>query len=190
MTYTDIELCSAALTKLGARPITSFADGSVESEISARLYPIVRDALLSAHPWAFTLAQATLDADPVPPPGDFAFAFVLPSDLLRTLSAGHSGSGRGLVYRVFGTRLHADAEAILLTYQRRVPEAEFPVHFASALVARLSAELCLPVTENSSRSEVLFKLAAAELQLAKLLDSQQSTPGRVEDYSLITARLS
>ena len=103
---------------------------------------------------------------------------------------GCSGSGRGLVYRVFGARLHADAESILLTYQRRVPEAEFPAHFASALVARLAAELCLPVTENSSRSEVLFKLAAAELQLAKLLDSQQSTPGRVEDYSLITARLS
>jgi len=45
------------------------------------------------------------------------------------------------------------------------------------------------LTENASRSELLLKLADTELKLAKLIDSQQDTPQRVEDFRLIEARL-
>jgi hypothetical protein len=55
-------------------------------------------------------------------------------------------------------------------------------------VARLAAEFCLPLTENSSRAERLARLAEDELRLARLVDSQQDTPPRVEDFSLIRAR--
>jgi hypothetical protein len=34
-----------------------------------------------------------------------------------------------------------------------------------------------------------MRLAASELKLAKLIDSQQSTPQRVEDFTLLQARL-
>ncbi len=189
MSLTEAELCSTALVKLGARPITSLAEATLEAELAARLYPIVRDSTLLAHPWAFSLAQAELERDPVPPAGDFAASFRLPADLLRTVSAGCGKSGRGLVYRVFGNRLHADAEAVLLTYQRRPAPAEFPPHFIAALTARLAAELCLPLTENAARAEVLQRLAASELKLAKLIDSQQATPRAIEDFTLIDARL-
>ncbi len=188
MSHTDVSLCSAALAKLGARPITSFDEPTAEAETAARLYPIVRDATLMAHPWSFTLAQAFLERDTAAPVGDFAFAFRLPADLLRTISAGQGGSGRGLVYRVFGDRLHTDADRVLLTYQRRPAASEFPAHFVPALVARLAAEFCLPLTENVSRAEVLVRLAASELKLAKLIDSQQATPQRVEDFTLLRAR--
>ncbi len=77
---------------------------------------------------------------------------------------------------------------VLLTYQRRAPESEFPAHFAQVLIARLAAELCIPLTESPQRSELLLRLAAAELQLAKLLDSQQATPPVLDDFSLIRAR--
>ena len=59
----------------------------------------------------------------------------------------------------------------------------------SALVARLAAEFCLPLTENSTRAERLARLADDELRLARLVDSQQSTPAKVEDFTLIEARL-
>lgn len=189
MPQSDVSLCSAALAKLGARPIASLDEPSAEAEISARLYPVVRDATLLAHPWSFTLAQAALVPDPVPPAGDFGAAFQLPGDILRTISAGQGGSGRGLVYRVFGARLHTDADSVLLTYQRRPAEAEFPAYFVPVLVARLAAELCLPLTENAARADVLTRLAGSELRLAKLIDSQQATPQRVEDFTLVEARL-
>jgi len=190
MPTTDVDLCSAALVKLGATPIASLADPSAEAVIAARLYPIVRDAVLSSHPWSFSLGTADLARDPAPPAGDFAHGFLLPADLLRTISAGTDGRGRGLVYRVQGGRLLCDAPAVTLTYQRRVTAAELPPHFVAALVARVAAEFCLPVTENASRAEVLYRLAGAELQLARLVDSQQSTPRAFEDFGLIAARLS
>jgi hypothetical protein len=58
-----------------------------------------------------------------------------------------------------------------------------------ALVARLAAEFCIPLTENSSRAEVLFRLAESELRLARLIDSQQDTPKAIEDFTLTGARV-
>jgi hypothetical protein len=188
MAYTDVDLCSAALAKLGAQPITSLADESAEALIAARLYPIARDALLSAHPWTFTLAETPLERDPAAEGGEFRHAFLLPADLLRTISAGGAGRSRGLVYRIYGPRLVSDAPSVTLAYQRRVEPTAFPPYFAAALVARLAAEFCLPITESTARAEVLGRLAASELKLARLLDSQQSTPAHVEDYTLVAAR--
>ncbi|SNB66976.1 hypothetical protein SAMN07250955_105228 [Arboricoccus pini] len=75
-----------------------------------------------------------------------------------------------------------------LTYQRRPDTSEYPAHFISALVARVAAELALPITENASRADVLQKLASAELRLARLVDSQQSTPPAIDDFTLINVR--
>jgi hypothetical protein len=189
MSLTAIELCSAALVKIGSRPITSFTDASAEADVANRLYEITRDALLSAHPWSFTLAQQEVAAEAAAPTADFDHAFTLPGDCLRVLSAGIPGSSRGLTYRVQGQKLLADVDRITVSYQRRADEADMPPFFVAALVARLAAELCLPLTEGTSRSEALHQLAASELRLARLIDSQQSTPRQVEDFTLIGARL-
>jgi hypothetical protein len=190
MAQTDVDFCSAALVKLGAAPITSFQEPRTEAEIAKRLYPIVRDGLLGAHPWVFSMSQMRLMRAEETPLGDFAHAFELPADLLRTISAGTGQRGRGALYRIAGGRLHSDAGDILLTYQRRSAEDDFSAHFVSALIARLAAEFCLPVTENAGRSEILHRLAAAELRLARLLDSQQAPPRVVGDVTLLAARLS
>ena len=58
-----------------------------------------------------------------------------------------------------------------------------------ALVTRLAAEFCLPLTENTSRADRFTRLADDELRLARLVDSQQDTPPKVEDFTLIEARL-
>jgi hypothetical protein len=185
---TSIEICSTALLKLGAAPITSFSDGTAESDVAARLYPVTRDGLLAAYPWSFTIAQIALTAEAAAPPADYAHSFALPAGCLRVLSAGIGLAGRGLDYRIQGNKLLADAKSLTLTYQRLVPESEFPAFFNAVLITRLAAELCLPLTEGTSRAEGLYQLAAAELRLARLLDSQQSTPRRVEDFTLIEAR--
>lgn len=186
--YTDVSLCAKALVKLGAQPITSFDDPVVEAQVARELYPAVRDALLASFPWSFTIAQATLVRDDTTSPVDFAYAYLLPDDMLRSISAGTGGRGRGLVFRIRGDRLVADAPDVTLTYQRRVPESEFSVSFVAALVAKLAAEFAIPLTENSARAESLQRLAAEEIRLARLLDSQQATPRRVEDFTLMQVR--
>ena len=188
MALTALELCSRALLRLGAQAIASLEEGTAEAEIAAGLYPGTRDALLSAHPWSFATGQDTLPRLEAVPAADFRHAFQLPAGFLRALSAGGPGAGRGLTYRLLEDRLHADADRVTLTYVFRPDEAVFPAFFAAALVARLSAEFCIPLTENTSRAQLLASQAEAELRAARRADSQQATTRAIGNFPLIAAR--
>lgn len=188
MPLTDVALCSRALIRLGAAPIASFDDASAESEIAGALYASVRDALLSAYPWSFATGQMALTRLADAPVADYACAFALPADFLRAVSAGGPGRGRGLRYRIARGALQTNAQDVLLTYIFRPDESEFPPFFAAALMARLAAEFCIPVTENTGRAEALYRLADLEYQRARQIDAQQDSPGRLESFSLIDAR--
>jgi hypothetical protein len=190
MPLTDVELSSAALTKLGASGISSFMDNTTEAQIASSLYPITRDAMLALHPWSFATTYLELTEVTPAPLAEFEHAYDLPVDFIRALSAGEHDRGKGQRYQIIGQQLHSNSTTVTLTYLRRPDELEFPAYFVSALVGRLAAEFCLPLTENSTRSELLFRLAGAELRLAKLLDSQQDTPPAIEDFTLVEARFS
>ena len=149
MALSNIGLSSRALLKLGADTIASCDEGTAEATIAANLYPSTRDALLSAHPWSFATAQATLALLAAEPVADFAYAFQLPADFLRALSAGPSGRGRELSYRIIERRLHTDTSDIILSYIFRPGESEFSPFFDQALIARLAAEFCIPLAERT-----------------------------------------
>lgn len=188
MALNDVALCSRALIRLGAAPITSFADGTAESEIAGALYAPTRDALLSAYGWSFASGQAVLTQLAQSPLADYQNAFQLPTDFLRALSAGQGGRGRGLTYRIARGSLHTDASEATLSYIFRPEEEEFPPYFDMAIIARLSAEFCIPVTENTSRADALYRMAELEFARARQIDAQQDTPGRIENFSLIDVR--
>ena len=192
MALTDIGLCARALVRLGAAPITSFDDDTAESEIANALYAPVRDALLSAYPWTFATGQIEMTKLNDAPVADYQNAFQLPLDFLRAISAGYGGSqgqnGRGLNYRISRGQLHTNAESVVLTYIYRTEEESFPPFFDMALIAQLSAEFCIPVTESTSRSTALAKSAKAEFIRARQVDAQQDSPNRLEHFNLIDVR--
>ncbi len=188
MALSQIALCSRALLKLGGTTITSFDEGTAEAEIAANLFPSVRDALLSAHPWSFATAQQRLPSLAAEPVADFTKAYQLPANFLRALSAGGSTRGSGLEYRIAERRLHTNSPEVVLTFIFRPAEIDFPPFFDQALITRLAAEFCIPLTESTSRSETLFRLADQEFQRAKTIDAQQDTPGRIADFSLVEVR--
>ena len=75
-----------------------------------------------------------------------------------------------------------------MTYIFRPAEIDFPPFFDQALIARLAAEFCIPLTESTSRADALYRLADQALQRAKTIDAQQETPGRIDDFSLVEVR--
>jgi hypothetical protein len=188
MASSKIDLCSLALLKIGANSIASFEEGTAEAEVAANLYPVVRDALISAHPWNFALAQQTLAKLAIEPVADFANAFQLPPDCLHVLSAGTQGRGRGLEYRIAEHHLHTNGEIVVLTYLYRPKEIDFPPFFDMALISRLAAEFCIPLTDSTSRWEGMRKLSEEEFRRAKLIDSQEDTAPHFEDFTLIEVR--
>lgn len=188
MALSSIAICSRALMKLGADSITSFEDGTAEAEVAASLYGPIRDALISAYPWSFATGQIALARLAAEPIADFSYAYQLPSDFLRVLSAGVAGRGRGIDYRIAERRLHTDVSEVTLTYIFRPDETTFPPFFDQALIARLAAEFCIPLTDSTSRSEVLHRLAEKQFQEAKLIDGQQESSTQIENFSLVEVR--
>ncbi len=188
MALNDIGLCSRALIRIGAAPITSFDDGTAESEIAGALFATVCDGLLSAYPWTFASGQLVLTKLSDSPVADYQNAFQLPSDYLRAVSAGSGGRGRGMHYRIARGALHTNHEEVTLSYIFRPEEEEFPPFFDMALIARLAAEFCIPVTESTSRAQVLYSLATQEFARARQIDAQQDSPNSLEDFTLIDVR--
>lgn len=188
MTYTEISLCSNALLKIGAESITSYQDGTAEAEVASNLYPVIRDGLLSSYPWSFAVGQKNLPRLADFPMVDYTYAYLLPNDFLRAISAGGGRLGRGIEYRIIENRLHTNAPEVNLTYIFRPHESMFPAFFCETLIAKLASEFCLPLTESTSRAELLRKIATDMENKAHLIDSQQATPKKFEDFTLVEAR--
>jgi len=190
MALTGLKLCARAMLAIGCEPISSFNDGTAESDVAAMLYGGVRDAMLSAYPWSFATAQRPLARITAAPIADFKYAYQLPEDFLRALSVGTSNlnTGRGVDYRIHERRIHTNDSGIVLSYVFRPDESTFPPFFDQALIVRLASELCLPLTENTARTEYQTKLAQVEFQRAKNIDAQQQTPNRFEDFTLLEVR--
>ncbi len=188
MIVTSIDLCSRALVKIGANSISSFDEGTAEAHVAASIYPAIRDGLLSTHPWNFALAQKRLAKLEESPIADYQNRFALPEDSLRIISAGSGTRGRGLPYKIQHRTLCIDADDVVLTYICRAAEADFPPFFNLALIARLAAEFCIPLTDSTSRWAALHKIAEDELRRARLTDAQEDTPARIEDFTLTEGR--
>ena len=188
MAQTDISLCSKALIKLGAQGITSFSENTAEAQVASQLYAPVRDALLSSYPWRFATSQISLPRLVDIPTADYMYAYQLPNDFLRALSAG-CGQGKGLDYRIYQRTLHTNAPNVILTYLFLPKEENFPAFFDELLIAKLAAEFCLPLTESTARTEFLIKQANNIFAQAKLIDAQQSLPESIIDFPLIEVRL-
>lgn len=186
----NIALCSRALIGIGVDPITSFNDGTAESDVAALLYSSTRDALVAAYPWSFATGQITLAPISATPVADFDYAFQLPEDFLRALSVGTPAlrTGSGVDYRIKERRIHCDEPSIVLSYIFRPDESACPPSFDDALIARLAAEFCLPLTENTSRAELAAQTAQSKFGTARLIDAQQQTPNTFQDFGLVKVR--
>lgn len=188
MIYSDISICSKALSKLGVEGIVSFEDGTAEAEISSSLYELIRDGLLSSYPWTFATAQKKLPRLKDAPIADYKYAFLLPNDYLRIISAGVGSKGMGVEYRISGNNLLTNHPSVVITYIYRVLEENFPAFFCDALTTKLAAEFCLSLMDDNSKANYLSKKAEEEIKTARLIDAQQSTPRKFEDFTLVEIR--
>ncbi|WP_404425679.1 hypothetical protein [Thalassospira australica] len=193
MALGDIALCARALVMIGAAPIVSFEDDTAEAEVAGMLYPAIRDGVLAAYPWRFAARGAWLarrtgsgeGGDDAPDAGEGRF--VLPGDFIRLLSLETEG-GAVPEFELVQGAVRCAADRAYLRYVGRMAEGAFPAFFDLALITRLAAEFCVPLTESTTRAEYLFKRAEDQFRAARLADAQQSTPRAIGDFTLIGAR--
>ena len=188
MSDTAITLCSKALIKIGAKSITSFEEETAEAEVANQLYEPTLQNLLASYPWRFALTQKALARLTEKPISDYQYAYQLPNDCVRVLSAGQNIKSSGLNYKIVGQKLYTNANEVVLNYIRRPEENSFPAFFTEALIGKLATEFCLPLTESTARTDYIKKLSDGEIASARLMDSQQNINSSFQDFSLIEVR--
>jgi hypothetical protein len=188
MAINEVSISSDALIKIGANPISSFEEGTAEAIAVSNIYHNVKRNMLASHPWNFATTKQELPRLDKLPTSDYAYAYQLPNDLIRIISAGSGQKSFGMEYKVIGSELECDYEEVIIKYIRNVEEPNFPEYFKNALTFNLASELTIPLTESTNRAGYFKGLSEQALRKAKLIDAQEETNSAIEDYTLINAR--
>lgn len=179
---TAVSICSQALLLVGANEINSFSDQSRESKICNYLYATVLDDVLSRHPWRFSVNQKQLAQLTATPLYEFQYAYQLPTDMLRLISAESI-----LPYQIYENMLYTDADSMNVTYQFRPGESKFPPYFVRLMVLEMAAMLASSLVEDEGKMANFKELADRQERKARNTDSQQSPSRSYRQHNNILA---
>lgn len=187
---TKEQICSAALILLGAEPIASLAETTVQARQCANIYPIARADILRRHAWNCCIRSVMLPPlaqAPVFP--SWGRQFALPGDLLRVLTVGIDGD---IPYLLEGNRIFANVVSLPLRYVADVQESEWDSNLVALMVKRMEMDLAYPVTKSASlRSDLkedFYRQGTGVLAVAKTVDGQENEPEDMEQSVFLSAR--
>ena len=87
MALTKFDICSQALIKCGADTISSFTDGTHESNVCSVMYDTIKKSLLYYTFWNFAIIKVQMNRlSETPTDTKFLYAFSLPADIIRIRS--------------------------------------------------------------------------------------------------------
>lgn len=194
---TAVSICSDALLLLGAKPISSFNDGTDEANTSDRLYPDVRDMTLSMYPWSFAYKKQKLSRLLGAPVNEWRYQFQMPGDRLgnpRAVFRSESVGARPFKdWEIKGDLLLTNTELIVIDYPFQTQEFAMPQYFVQLLKYMMAWHLAFPITEQESKTQYWQSVAIGSgrdgyFRQAANIDGQGQPPQVIEDFALIEAR--
>lgn len=189
MATSVVEIGANALRLLGADPITSLDDPTERARLVQAFWPMVRQAVLRAHPWGFATRFATLARLAEGPAWRYRYAYQLPTQPYCVRVIETSLDPHDTPWIVSGRTIVTDATSVKIAYVADVTDpGEYDTLFASAVTARLAAELAYPVTASVQVAAGMWQLYQARLAEARHVDSLEASPQRVRSDDLIRVR--
>ena len=162
-----LTVCSDALLMLGAKPISSFNEGTDAANVCDRIYPALRDSTMQAYPWSFTFKKVQLAKTINTPVNQYKYEYQLPSDRLGTIRRAYTstavGAGTFTDWIIQGDKLLTNEEVVVIDYQFRPAESELPTLEELLLIgddiARGGHNLLILFGRRDDRNELLLCLA-------------------------------
>jgi hypothetical protein len=198
---TALSICSDALLMLGAKPISSFNEGTDEASVANRLYPDIRNQTLVMYPWSFSFKKLKLARLITTPTNEFKYEYQLPGDRLSAPRAVYDTSATNIPpvkdYRIMGDKLLCDYEEVWIDYQYSVPEFAMPTYFVQFLKYMMAWHLALPITDQTEKAQYWQGVAVGgpaengrggSLRQAMNIDGQGQPTNAINDFSLIAVR--
>ena len=193
----EVSICNIALSWLGQPAITSLDDQSTNAELCKLNYPHLRDVLLSERQWVFAVLRHTSETADKPEFGE-GFKHSIPPEYLRVsrvyrnVEAFDPNKWRtALGWRREGEFIIAVEEIIYMWGTQQLTDTGlFSPMFTQALAARIAADLCMPITENSTLQSKMYQLYLAKLSDAAASDAVQGANEVIQANRLLDARTS
>jgi hypothetical protein len=198
---TGISICSDALIMLGAKPISSFNDGTDESNTCDRLYSDVRDMTLSMYPWSFAYKKVKLSQLITTPTTEWKYEYQLPGDRLgnpRAVFTSNNVYARPIKeWEIIGDKLMTNETTIYIDYPYQTPEFAMPQYFVQLLKYMMAWHLSYPITEQQDKTAYWQGVAIGSpsengrggyFRQAMNMDSFGQPSQVIDDFSLIAVR--
>lgn len=199
MATSIVDICNMALAKLGAKPIISLTDGSVQASLCNTIAQQTVDEMLSEHLWNCAMFRQTLNKITYtnPLPDDvLQFAYPLPTNpyCLRVVDVApyytpytiESLATAAYTGRVL---LSSETAVAILYIGRQTDFSQLHPELVKAMVSRLKAELSYPLLANPALTKEFFVQAKDDLAMARSMDSQEGSPVRADINDLVNIRL-
>jgi hypothetical protein len=189
-----LSICSDALIMLGARPISSFNDGTDEANV-------VRDQALITYPWSFSFKKVQLARLTAAPINEWKYQYQLPGDGIGPPRRIYNSASTNIVpisaYELMGDKLLTNEEKIYAEYQYSTPEYAMPTYFVQLLKYLIAWHMALPITDQVEKAQYWQSVAVGSpaengrggyMRTAMNIDGQGQPVQTIEDYSLIAVR--
>ena len=186
MATSKVQIANLALIHVGAGTITSLTQDTPEARAVNAVYDLMRDAVLTDHPWNFAVKRVAPSLDATTPVFDFTYRFDLPTDYLRLLSIEDNPR-----YKISGQFIECDSNAIKIKYiaENDIP-GEYDSIFVTALALRIASVIAERLTQSGTLAKELFEAYLKFMRDAKSVDAQSDEPDNLEADEWIDARTS
>ena len=180
MALTKFDICSQALTKVGADTIISFSDGTHESNVCSVMYDTIKKSLLYYTFWNFAIDKQQLNKlSETPTDKKFTSAHSLPGDVIRIKAVIDQNGLPNYTYRKEGQKIFSSLDTVILEYVQNMDETNMPSFFVEALVAKIATEINEAITGNGALTNRLANDFQQKLRASRIADGQENPPQNI-----------
>lgn len=173
MALSDVKICNRALSKIGAKSISSLDAPTGPNEKACALhYEDVRDEILSVDPpWSFAITRKSLDQETNSLGEDYTYKYALPNDCLSPIDFVDAEDADWIRE---GRYIFTDETSVILRYVKTVTDITvYPKLFVSAMVYRLAAALAPELSRVKGIADDMLQKYEHELLNAIETDARE-----------------
>ena len=123
MALTKFDICSQALIKCGADTISSFTDGTHESNVCSVMYDTTKKSLLYYTFWNFAIIKVQMNKlSETPTDKKYLFAYSLAGDVIRIRSVFDANGFADYTYKKEGQKIFANISTAFVEYVQNMDE--------------------------------------------------------------------
>ena len=173
---TKFDICSKALTMIGANTISLFEDGTTESDVANQLYEDTLRALLTQTRWRFSTQQVQLSRLENTPHGRWDAGYQIPADCIMIHAV--TVNDNLVKYERYGDKIYCNLDStatVIMDYTFRQEEDQFPPYFTLGVEYQLASLFGAAIARSAQLVGAFEQKHQIQMRTARNLDSQERT---------------